>query len=68
MTSQPAPYSASPVSIDLMRAWERWEDKPRDWCAERAAAAIHSYVRFLLLIAQHPGRPHAPTEGVQNFV
>lgn len=64
MISHPARCSASPVSIDLMRAWERWEDKPRDWSPARVDAAIRSYVKFLLLIAQHPNRPHAPTREI----
>lgn len=67
MTSDPAVYSASPVSIDLMRAWERWEDKPSGWSQERVAAAIRSYIRFLLLIAQHPCQPHAPTRDIDKI-
>ena len=67
MNTLPALYSASPVSIDLMRAWERWEDKPRDWSPERVAAAISSYVKFLRLIEQYPNQPHAPTADIDKM-
>lgn len=67
MTNHPALHLASPVSIDLMRSWERWEDKPRDWSPERVTAAIRNYGRFLLLIAQHPSQPHAPTSDIDKI-
>lgn len=56
-----APASPSPISVDLLRAWQRADDRRADWTADTAKKAICRYVRFLLLAARHPGEALAPT-------
>lgn len=52
------------VSIDLLRAFMRSDDVPKEWSIEDAQNAIERYERFLLLAAKHKHIPHAPTRDI----
>jgi hypothetical protein len=43
--------STKPISVDLLPAWERSENKPEGWTHENAGRALHRYERFLHLVA-----------------
>jgi hypothetical protein len=64
--SAPRP-SAPVVTLDLHRAARRSESFPKDWSPERTAAAIARYERFLLLVAEDPTRPVAPTREIDRI-
>lgn len=57
----------NPISVDLMRAWERSENKPDGWTHVDAVRALHRYERFLRLAAAHPGIPQAPTRDIDEM-
>jgi hypothetical protein len=63
LSNQPIP----PVSIDLLRVWERSENKIEGWTNADAATALRRYERFLQLIAAHPGMPQAPTRDIDEM-
>uniref|UniRef100_UPI003F494439 glycine-rich domain-containing protein n=1 Tax=Cupriavidus necator TaxID=106590 RepID=UPI003F494439 len=56
-----------PVSIDLLRAWQRSDKKIPEWTLENAAMAADRYERFLLLVAARPGQPYAPTRDIDEM-
>ncbi len=56
-----------PVSVDLLRAWQRSDKKIPEWTLENAARAANRYERFLLLVAAHPDQPHAPTQDIDEM-
>lgn len=57
----------NPVSIDLLRAWERLEHKPEGWTQADVLHAMCRYERFLGLVAAHPGLPQAPTRDIDEM-
>lgn len=57
----------NPISVDLLRAWERSERKPEGWTHADAVRALRRYERFLCLVAAHPGMPHAPTRDIDEM-
>lgn len=59
--------SVSSVSIDLIRAWERSENKAEGWTPADAIRAQHRYERFLRLVGMHPHVPHAPTRDIDEM-
>jgi hypothetical protein len=59
--------SGSPISVDLLRAWERSETKPEGWTHADAVRALHRYEHFLRLAAAHPGMPQAPTKDIDEM-
>jgi len=58
---------ANPISVDLLRAWERSEKKPEGWARHDAVRALDRYERFLRLAAMYPGVPHAPTRDIDEM-
>jgi hypothetical protein len=60
-------HSIDPISVDLLRAWERSETRPKSWTRTDAAQALRRYERFLCLIAAHPGIPQAPTRDIDEM-
>jgi len=59
--------STSPISVDLLRAWERSETRPEGQTRDDAQRALHRYECFLLLVAAHPGIPQAPTRDIDEM-
>jgi len=57
----------NPVSIDLLRAWDRMERKPEGWTQADAERALRRYERFLVLVAAHPGKSQAPTRDIDEM-
>lgn len=55
------------VSIDLVRASFRSDDVPADWDESHRSRVADRYVKFLSLIAAHPGRAFAPTREIDLF-
>jgi len=57
----------SPISVDLLRAWERSECKREGWTHADAVRALHRYEQFLFLVAAYPGMPQAPTRDIDEM-
>lgn len=55
------------VSVDLMKAWHRSDSKLDEWDENVAQNAIVRYKKFLLLIADNPQRPFAPTRDIDEI-
>jgi hypothetical protein len=43
----------TPISVDLLRALERSDDRPQEWTLDDEVRAIDRYTRFLKLAAKH---------------
>ncbi len=54
-------------SIDLLRAARRSETVPKTWDDDAIAREIDRYFRFLTLAKENPGRPLAPTRGIDTI-
>ena len=52
------------LSVDLLRSWERSDEKIEDWTRDKAETALLRYQRFFLLFAAHPNTPLAPTRDI----
>lgn len=53
-----------PISIDLLKAYERSDAKPAGWNTNDAERALLRYEKFLLLAAKYKHLPHAPTQDI----
>lgn len=52
------------VSVDLVRAAMRQEDRPAGMDEHKVAAAQDRYLKFLRLAAKYPNQPVAPTRDI----
>lgn len=55
------------ISADLLEAARRSEGAPGSWTDEERVRAIARYEQFLLLVAEDPGRPVAPTRDIDEI-
>ena len=52
------------LSVDLLRSWERSDEKIEGWTRDEAETALLRYQRFFMLFASYPNTPLAPTRDI----
>jgi hypothetical protein len=55
------------ISTDLLQASYRSDDFPQDWSRAQRERSLDRYVRWLDLVARHPGKRMAPTRDIDLF-